>query len=320
MIASERRRPPLEAIRVFELAGRYGSFTKAAREIGVTPGAVAHRVRKLEQYLGMELFVRRSGSVTLTAPGQSYLNAVRPCLSSLAQTTEQFRANTGTEALRLVSVEAFAEMWLMPRLPSFRSAHPEIAIEFETSLLDHHAVDPERCDFDVWIAFVAEAPSGVRSKLLFDETLIPVCSPDFLASRGQPEQLADIREWPLLYDLAFDEFWAHWFASRGEGVPNLSRASGYRLYSMMIQAAIYGMGVALGHSRLVAPYLRSGMLKGLLGPPVEAPSSYFLAVAPRSQEKPEVLAFLDWLQAAEAAENAAPAVMLDPAGLQGDRP
>ena len=153
-------------------------------------------------------------------------------------------------ALKLIAVEAFAEMWLMPRLDAFRSAHPEIVIEFETSLGDHHEVDPARREFDVWIAFVVSVPSNLQSEVLFEETLVPVCSPAFLESRGRPKRPADLHGWPLLYDLAWDDYWAYWFASRGAGAPDMSRASGYRLYSMMIQAALKGMGVALGHSML----------------------------------------------------------------------
>ena len=146
---NEVGRAPLETIRFFEVAGRHQSFAKAARELGVTSGAVAHRVRKLEQYLGVALFERQS--------------------------------------LKLVAVEAFAEMWLMPRLATFRCAHPEIVIEFETSLGDHHEADPARRAFDVWIAFVASVPRTVQSEVLLEETIVPVCSPALLASRGRPE-------------------------------------------------------------------------------------------------------------------------------------
>ena len=256
---NEVGRAPLETIRFFEVAGRHQSFAKAARELGVTSGAVAHRVRKLEQYLGVALFERQS--------------------------------------LKLVAVEAFAEMWLMPRLAAFRCAHPEIVIEFETSLGDHHEVDPARRAFDVWIAFVASVPRTVQSEVLFEETLVPVCSPALLASRGRPEHPADLHGWPLLYDLAWDDYWAHWFASREADAPDMSRASGYRLYSMMVQAAVEGMGVALGHSVLIAPCLERGTLVGLFEPPVAAPARYFLAVAPGSEDKLEARAFLDWLRA-----------------------
>jgi LysR family glycine cleavage system transcriptional activator len=300
-------RPPLEAIRFFEAAGRHQSFAKAARELGVTSGAVSHRVRTLEQYLGVELFERQSHGLALSARGQAFLVEVQDTLSAFDNTAERFRALTDAKggALKLVAVEAFAEMWLMPRLDAFRCAHPEIVIEFETSLGDHHEVDPAGRAFDVWIAFVASVPRTVQSEVLFEETLVPVCSPALLASRGRPEHPADLHGWPLLYDLAWDDYWAHWFAAREAGAPDMSRASGYRLYSMMVQAAVEGMGVALGHSLLIAPCLERGTLVELLGPPVAAPARYFLAVAPGSGEKPEARAFLDWLRAETRKSDAA---------------
>ena len=304
-------RPPLEAVRFFEVAGRHQSFAKAARELGVTSGAVAHRVRTLEQYLGVKLFERQSHGLALSVRGHAFLVEVQHTLSALDKTTERLRASAKSGVLKLVAVEAFAEMWLMPRLAAFRSAHPEIVIEFETSLSDHHKIDPARREFDVWIAFVGSVPRTVQSEVLFEETLIPVCSPAFLASRGRPERPADLHGWPLLYDLAWDDYWAHWFACREAGTPDMSRASGYRLYSMMIQAALEGMGVALGHSLLIAPYLERATLVALFEPPVAAPARYFVAVAPGSGDKPAARAFLDWIRAASRKSDAAqePAVL-----------
>ena len=294
-------RPPLEVFRFFEVAGRHQSFAKAARELGVTPGAVAHRIKTLEQYLGEQLFERQPQGIALSRRGQAFLVEVQHTLSALDKATERFRAGAKAGPLKLVAVEAFAELWLMPRLPAFRRAHPEIVIEFET---DHYEVDPARRAFDVWIAFVAGVPRTVQSEVLFEEALVPVCSPDFLASKGRPAHPADLHEWPLLYDLAWADYWAYWLACREAGAPDMSRASGYRLYSMMIQAALKGMGVALGHSLLIAPYLERGTLVTLFEPPVAAPARYFLAIAPGSGEKPEARAFLDWLRA-EARKGAA---------------
>ena len=306
-------RLPLEVFRFFDMAGRHQSFAKAARELGVTPGAVAYRVRTLEQYLAEDLFERRSQGLVLSARGRAFLIEVQHILLALEQTTERFRAGAKGGVLKLVAVEAFAEMWLMPRLAAFRSAHPEIVIEFET---DHYEVDPARRAFDVWIAFVAGVARTVQSEVLFEETLVPVCSPAFLASRGRPGQPADLHGWPLLYDLAWDDYWAHWFAAREVGAPDMSRASGYRLYSMMVQAALEGMGVALGHSLLIAPCLERGTLVGLFEPPVAAPARYFLAVAPGSADKPEARAFLDWLRTETQKSDAAgkPAAKPDPRG------
>ena len=306
-------RPPLEVFRFFDVAGRHQSFAKAAREFGVTPGAVAHRVRTLEQYLGEELFERQSHGLALSARGQAFLVEVQHILSALDTTTERFRAGAKGGVLKLVAVEAFAEMWLMPRFAAFRSAHPEIVIEFETSLSDHHAVDPARRAFDVWIAFVAGVPRTLQSEVLFEETLVPVCSPGFLASRERPVHPAELHGWPLLYDLAWDDYWAHWFASRKASAPDMSRASGYRLYSMMIQAAVESMGVALGHSLLIAPHLERGTLVALFGPPVAAPARYFLAVAPGSGNKPEARAFLDWIRAETRKSDAAGKPTAEPA-------
>ena len=288
------RRPSLEVFRVFDVAGRHESFARAARELGVTPGAVAHRVRTLEHYIGEELFERRSHSVALSARGHMFLAEIQHTLGALDRTIQRFRVSAHTEVLKLVAVEAFAEMWLMPRLAAFRDAHPEIVIEFET---DHHEVDSARRAFDIWIAFVGGVPRTVHSEVLFEESLVPVCSPAFLASREPPGHPADLHGWPLLYDLAWEDYWAHWFACREAVAPDMSRASGYRLYSMTIQAALEGMGVALGHSLLIAPYLKRGTLVALFEPPVAAPARYFLAVAPGSRETPEVRVFLDWLRA-----------------------
>ena len=312
-------RPPLEALRFFDVAGRHQSFAKAARELGVTPGAVAHRVRTLEQYLGGQLIERQSHGIALTARGQAYLIEVQQILSALDKTTERFRAGAKAGPLRLVAVEGFAEMWLMPRLAAFGSAHREIVIEFETSLSDHRNIDAARRAFDVWIAFVASVPRTVQSEVLFEETLVPVCSPAFLAARERPERPADLHGWPLLYDLTWNDYWAHWFASMDAGAPDMFRASGYRLYSMMIQAAVEGMGVALGHSKLIASYLARGTLVALFEPPVAAPARYFLAIAPGAVAKPEARAFLEWLRAETRESDAAKTHQAAPAPRGKDR-
>ena len=298
-------RPPLEAFRFFEVAGRHQSFAKAARELGVTSGAVSHRVRTLERFLGAELFERQAHGLVLSARGRAFLDELQHVLRALDRTAERFHADAKPGTLRLVAVEAFAEMWLMPRLAQFRAAHPEIVVQFETSLGDHHEVDPARRDFDVWLAFVGSVPRTMQSEVLFEETLVPVCSPALLESRGRPEAPADLHGWPLLYDLAWDEYWAHWFASREAGAPDMSRASGYRLYSMMVQAALEGMGVALGHSLLIAPHVERGTLVELFAPPIAAPARYFLAVGPGSEEKREVRAFREWLRAETRRSDAA---------------
>ena len=282
--------PPLDALCAFEAGARLGSFAAAARELGVTPGAVSHRMKALEDYLGVQLFERRPQGVRLNRLGRAYLADVQRVLVQLRDLTE--RRHGGSAVLKLVAVEAVAEKWLMPRLMEFRTAYPDIAIEFET---DHREVDPARRDFDVWIAFTNEIGSQFHAETLFEETLLPVCSPAFVAERGHPGEASELLGWPLLYDLHWRSYWVHWFAHQGVRPPDLSRALGFRLYSMVVHAAVDGMGVALGHSLLIEQELEQGLLVTLCDTPVPAPGRYVLVTSPASRDKPGVRAFKEWL-------------------------
>ena len=143
--------PPLEGLRFFEAAARHGSFKHAATELGVTPAAVAYRIRALEQHLDAELFDRHQRGVHLNRHGQAYLKDVKRILADVHATTERHRCRP--RRVRVVSVEAVAERWLTPRLAALEAAHPGITIELET---DHRGVDPGRRDFDAWIAYTGE--------------------------------------------------------------------------------------------------------------------------------------------------------------------
>ena len=154
--------------------------------------------------------------------------------------------------VRIVSVEAVAEQWLVPRVATFTAAHPGVAIELETN---HRGVDPDRRDVDAWLAYTGEtaAPRPVTRRedtlledTLYEEPLRPVCSPALLAARGRPSGPADLGDWPLLYDLGWDADGAYWCARQGQATPDLSRASGFHLYSMLVQAAVTGLGAAIG--------------------------------------------------------------------------
>lgn len=283
--------PPLGALRFFEAAGRHGSFSAAARELRVTPASISYRVKAVERHLGTTLFSRFAHGVRLNQQGQAYLRDIQRIFADLNHATERRRRRT-TPLLRLVAIEVVAEKWLMPQLAEFKALHPDIVIEFE---VDHGEVDPARRDFDVWIAFAEEVPDTLQSEMLLEETLFPVCSPSMLKARGRPQRPKDLHSWPLVYDLHWTTDWSHWFAHHGVAAADLSQASGFRLYTMVVQAAVDGIGVALGHSLMIAPELEQGTLVKLFDSPVAAPAPYLLVIAPASREKPEVLAFRDWI-------------------------
>ena len=302
--------PPLDSLRFFEAAARHRSFARAAAELGVTPAAVAHRVRMLEKHLDVPLFDRRRRGVDLNRRGETYLKEVQRILAEVHGVSE--RQRRWPRRVRIVSVEAVAEKWLAPRLATFKAAHPAIAIEVETN---HRGVDPDRRDFDAWFAYTGEtaAPRPVTRREdtlleepLYEESLQPVASPAVLAARGRPRGPADLHEWPLLYDLGWDADWSYWFARQGQPTPDLSRASGFRLYSMVVQAAVGGLGIAVGRPMLIAHELKSKTLVPVFDRPAEAPERCCLITTAAARQRPEVQAFREWvLREAEAAGRAA---------------
>ena len=291
--------PPLDSLRFFEAAARHQSFVLAGKELGVTAAAVGHRIRTLEKHLGAELFERRRRSVHLNRRGRAYLKEVQRILAEVHGVSEQQRATP--RRVRIVSVEAVAEKWLLPRLASFKAAHPGIAIELETN---HRSVDPSLRDFDAWLAYSGEtsAPRPLTRReetlleeTLYEEALLPVCSPALLAARGRPRGPAALRDWPLLYDLGWDADWSYWFARQGHPTPDLSRASGFRLYSMLVQAAASGLGAAIGRPMLIAHELERRVLVPLFERQEEAPERCCLITTAASRQRPELRAFRNWI-------------------------
>ena len=142
------RLPPLDNLRFFESAARHESFARAAAELGVTPGAVAHRVRTLENSLDTQLFERHQRGVVLSNRGRSYLKDVQRILEDIYRASEDLRRKP--QRLRIISIEAIAEKWLIPRLGALKAAHPDITVELDTG---HHSIDASGRDFDTWIAY-----------------------------------------------------------------------------------------------------------------------------------------------------------------------
>ena len=324
--------PPLNALRFFEAAARHGSFAAAARELRVTPACISYRIKSLERHLGTELFARFAHGVRLNPQSQAYLKDIQRIFADLDQATRRRRHRRQTPLLKLVTIEVVAEKWLMPQLAGFTAVHPEITIEFD---VDHGEVDPDRRDFDVWIAFTDQVPDTLHSERLLEETVprlqpgpsggpgtaprggrrevadAPACglhrrSPgDHHRVRrrprrsrsGSPRKPKDLHGWPLVYDLHWTTDWSHWFTHHGVASADLSQAFGFRLYTMVVQAAVDGIGVALGHSLMIARELEQGTLVTLFDSPVAARAPYLLVTAPASRRKPEVVAFRDWILA-----------------------
>ena len=287
-----RPMPPLECLIFLEAAARTGSFKSAAVELCVTAGAVAYRIKTLEAYFGGPLFVRHSRGVKLNQDGQEYLQAIQPILTELHDVSERHRRRPKAKRLAIVSVEALAEKWLIPKLAGFKAIHPDIAIELET---DHREVDLVRRGVDIWLPYANEVRAPLQAETLLEERLVPVCSPILLEARGRPGKPDDLLAWPLLYDIEWAADWPCWFEHQGRPPPDLSRASGFRLYSMLVQAATGGMGVAMGRASMIAQELEQGTLVPLFDQWADAPARYLLVTTPSSRRKPGVQEFSNWI-------------------------
>ena len=221
---------------------------------------------------------------------------MRRILADVEELFERDRYEPPTPRLRIVAVEPIAERWLLPRLARFTATRPDIAVEIET---DHAGVDPNRHDFDAWITFTGDArapdPESARHEALFEETLMPVCSPALLKSRGRPRAPDELHSWPLIYHLGWPGDWPLWFAAQGHPPPDLSRASGFRLCGMLVQAAVEGMGVALGRPTLLASEMEQGALVSVFRRQTDALASYSLITTAAARRKSEVEAFREWL-------------------------
>ncbi|MCY4566062.1 MAG: LysR substrate-binding domain-containing protein [Gammaproteobacteria bacterium] len=288
--------PPLECLRYFESAARHESFVRAGRELGVTPAAVAYRIKVLEEHLGRTLFERHRRSVSLNSRGKACLGDVQRVLSEIGEIAEIYGSDRSRRRLSIAAAESIADRWLMPRLSGFRALEPDVAIEIETDLI---ATNPDSPDVDLWITYAGE-PGGppapqAQHEILFEETLFPFCSPGLIEARSRPARASDLRDWPFLYHLGRPTDWLNWFAAHETTAPNLAHGSGFRLSGMLVKAAVEGMGVAVGPASSVDRELQQGSLVELFDRDTGPRTSCSLVSTVWARSRPEVRAFREWI-------------------------
>lgn len=254
--------PPLDWLRVFEAAGRHGSFTAAAEEFGSTQAAVSQRIRNLENWLGRKLFVRAARGVSLTVEGESYLPLVQEALTALKLGTEDLFSAAPRE-LRIAALDSHLNWLLLPRIAGFLETRPDVRLVTDSV--------PKRSDFAeektaFQIRFGRGKWAGRSARLLHREVLLPMASPD-LAGPWQDLPVIDLRgERPG---------WRDWAQQAGQPRPDGTR---YSLDSMGhgLQAAALGQGVVLGSVVLGAPLLASGRLAACTSGQLETGLGYWL--------------------------------------------
>jgi LysR family glycine cleavage system transcriptional activator len=293
-----RSLPPLNALRAFETAARHMSISLAAGELRVTPAAISHQIRILEDHVGLPLFVRSGRGLALTDAGHAGLRDLRAGFARLCAAMDAIDSLGEAGVLSVSVAPSFAAKWLLPRLGSFQSAHPEIDVHVSASI---DLSDFVKDGVDIAIRYGAGRYSDVSVEKLMTESVVPVCSPEFLSEYGPFYQPSDLVETTLLHDDSPDNDlscpnWEMWLGAAGARHIDAARGPRFNQSSLVIEAAVLGRGIALAKTALAARDLRQGRLVQPFPSQVKVDFAYYI-VAPRSKlNLPKVSQFVDWLR------------------------
>lgn len=281
----------LSALAAFEAAARHQNFAHAGEELHLTASAVSHHVRKLESRLGLPLFQRHARGVALTAAGRQLADAASSSLADLEDVLRGLKAaSTDHDLVRIATLHSFTCAWLMPRLPEFAKAHPDVRLSIETGFALARFDDSGP---DLAIRHGPGQWPGVQAVPLLDEQLFPVAAPS-MPGVAALATARDVAALPLVADNA-RQGWHDWF--RAAKVLGITPDERYRFTDSTgaLEAAATGLGAVLARQRIVEPYLASERLVQLPGPSIKARWSYYVVQPSHRRLRPAARTFVDWL-------------------------
>ncbi len=298
-----RQLPPLNAVRTFEAAARHLSFNNAAGELNITPSAVSHQVKTLEEYLGVKLFHRLNRQVALTTEGGEYLPPLRAALDQIDGATRRVLAASKSGPLVISVAPSFATRWLVPRLPGFQIAHPDIEVR---PIIAVKLADFESSDTALAVRFGQGDWPGLTAHKLMTEDVMPVCSPELLEVGPPLAVPGDLARHTLLHVIPRMGEWRSWLSIAGVTDVDPERGPRFENVSMAIDAAINGLGLAVTDRRLVEHDLERGRLIAPFDIELPVNGGYYLVYPEDRGGDPRIAAFRDWLLGeVEAADAAA---------------
>jgi LysR family glycine cleavage system transcriptional activator len=291
------RLPSLNGLRAFEAAARHLSFTLAASELNVTQTAISHQIRRLEEELGIRLFIRQNRALALTAEARDYLPGIRAAFNDLRLATDRLLRKDDDKVLTVSTLASLAAKWLLPRLTDFQEQHPGIDVRITTST---SLVDFQRDDVDTAIRYGRGQWLGLRADWLMADELFPVCSPSLLRGDKPLRQPEDLRGYTLLHTSnANSDDWRLWLTAAGLPA-DIARQPGitFDMIFMTIQAAIDGIGVAMGRTSYVQDDIAKGRLVVPFKIALPADAGFYLVSPQGRREAPKLAAFREWMIAA----------------------
>lgn len=297
--------PSLNGLRAFEASARLLSFTLAAAELNVTQAAISHQIKRLEEQLNVQLFVRQNRALVLTRAAQDYLPAVRAAFEDLRRATERLVRPERQRVLTVSTIASLAAKWLVPRLINFQEAYPDIEVRISTSMRE---VDLRGEGIDLAIRHGKGDWPGLRADWLMDEDWFPVCSPALMAGNRPLRRPADLADHTLIHVEHYKQAWSLWLAAAGAPAEIAERRGlTFDLIMVALQAAIDGVGVALAGTSFVEVDIAAGRLVAPFDMALPHKEGGFYIVAPEeTADLPAIALFRNWLIASLGPRTAPP--------------
>lgn len=297
-----RKLPPLNGLRAFEAAARHLSFSRAAEELFVTPAAISHQIKGLEDFLGVTLFRRMPRAVILTEEAQTVLPLISEGFDKLVQAASLLTESNASGVLTVTSAPTFAAKWLLPNLDSFSLLYPDISVRLDARL---ETVDFDRDGVDVGVRLGSGHYPGMRTDRLFAETVVAVCHPKMLEGPKPLREPADLKHHTLLHvDWGIKmqgegplPDWTMWLKSAGVEDIDPKKGPVFTVEDMAIAAAARGSGIALASVYAVREEIENGTLVLPFERMIEASVSYWVVAPERTAENTKVKAFREWILA-----------------------
>ena len=290
MTLPRRFLPSIASLRALETLDRLGSATAAAEALSLTQSAVSRQLQALEAQLDTVLILREGRRMTLTPQAVRYAAEIRGALDQISRASLRLTVNPDGGTLNLAILPTFGMRWLVPRLPDFVRAHPEVTINLTTRLNPFNFAEEP---FDAAIHFGQPDWPDTEALLLRPESVLPVCAPELLEDRA-PACARDLLGLPLMHIATRPDAWAAWFAAHGVEVARVTGTI-HDQFSTLTQAALHGLGVALLPHYLAEQDIATGRLVAAWGGPTDSPGAYYLVWPLARRNDAALRSFRDWL-------------------------
>lgn len=287
-----RRLPPLNSLRAFEAAARHLSFARAAEELYLTPSAISHQIKALEEQVGTKLFERRGRNVVLTDAGGRYYPALRQAFDRMNEATEELKQSDRFGALTVNVLPTFAIRWLLPQLNDFQERHPEIEVRITTNV---NNIDFNQTEADAAVRFGNGNWPGLEARLLMTEEIVPVCSPALLEKGPGLKSPGDLKHYPLLHDINRPDTWRAWLNAVGEKSIDPDKGLKLETTNLAVQGALQGLGIVCANPYMVSRELETGQLIEPFEYHLPVANGYYLVYPKGREDRPRLKAFEKWL-------------------------